>query len=201
MDLTDRKPELMSGEELLINGVKPLDFSLLDFWRWSNSDMLSNASRGIFAEFLVATALGIMIEKPREEWATYDLITPDGIKVEVKSSAYLQSWNQTRLSDIKFGIGKTAKFDEFGKMIKEPTQRWADVYVFCLLAHQDKRTVNPLDVSQWEFYVVATKKLNESLPDQQTVSLKPLREVCGKVINYLDLKGAVEFSSSLFKIE
>ncbi|HCS38593.1 MAG TPA: hypothetical protein DIW44_03290 [Anaerolineaceae bacterium] len=187
MDLTDQKPTLKSGNEPLINGDKQLDFSLLDFWRWGNSDLLSNAARGIFAEFLVATALGIKIEKPREEWATYDLITPDGIKVEVKSAAYLQSWNQTRLSEIKFGIGKTKKFDLNGRMQNEPAQRWADVYVFCLLAHQDKRTVNPLDVSQWEFYVVATKILDELCSERQSISLHPLRDICRKAILYSDV--------------
>lgn len=187
MDLTDQKPTLKTGNEPLINGDTPLNLSLMDYWRWSNSDLLSNAARGIFAEFLVATALGIPIEKPREEWATYDLITAEGIKVEVKSAAYLQSWNQTRLSEIKFGIGKTKKFDLNGKMINEPPQRWADVYVFCLLAHQDKRTVNPLDVSQWEFYVVETEKLNELCSERQSISLNPLSEICGQVVLYSDV--------------
>ncbi|MHB8086707.1 MAG: hypothetical protein ACYDH2_00510 [Anaerolineaceae bacterium] len=187
MDLTDQKPTLKSGEEPLVMGNSPVNVSLIDYWRGSNSDLLSNAARGIFAEFLVATALGIPIEKPREEWATYDLITADGIKVEVKSAAYLQSWNQTKLSEIKFGIGKTKKFDLNGKMINEPAQRWADVYVFCLLAHQDKRTVNPLDVSQWEFYVVATERLNELCFERHSISLKPLRVISYTpvIYNYL----------------
>jgi hypothetical protein len=187
MDLTNQKPTLKSGKEPLINGTTPLDISLFDFWRWSNSDLLSNAARGIFAEFIVANALGIEIMVPREEWATYDLKTKDDITIEVKSAAYLQSWNQTKLSEIKFGIGKTNKFDQNGKMINEPPQRWADVYVFCLLAHQDKRTVNPLDVSQWEFYVVSTKRLNELCSERHSISLKPLRDLCGNVITYTEL--------------
>ncbi len=192
MDLTDQKPTLKTGKEPLINGNTPLGVSLFDFWRWSNSDLLSNAARGIFAEFLVANALGIEIMVPREEWATYDLITKDDITIEVKSAAYLQSWNQTRLSEIKFAIGKTNKFDQNGKMINEPPQRWADVYVFCLLAHQDKRTVNPLDVSQWEFYVVETKRLNELCSERQSISLKPLMEICGKSIKYEDIKREIK---------
>jgi hypothetical protein len=187
MDLTNQKPTLKSGKEPLINGTTPLDISLFDFWRWSNSDLLSNAARGIFAEFIVANALGIEIMVPREEWATYDLKTKDDITIEVKSAAYLQSWNQTSLSEIKFAIGKTNKFDQNGKMLNEPAQRWADVYIFCLLAHQDKRTVNPLDVSQWEFYIVATKILDELCTERQSISLKPLMEICGTAITYKEI--------------
>lgn len=192
MDLTDQKPSLKTGNEPLTNGDQPFNLSLMDYWRWSNSDLLNNAARGIFAEFLVATALEIPIEKPREEWATYDLITPDGITIEVKSAAYLQSWNQTRLTDIKFGIGKTKKFDQNGKVLNEPPQRWADVYVFCLLAHQDKRTVNPLDVSQWKFFVVATKKLNKLCFERQSISLKPLMDMCGKPVSYEEVLSEVK---------
>ena len=88
---TGKEPFTLNGEEL------PFDVSA--FWRWSSSDLLGNALRGVLAEFIVASALGIT-ERPREEWDAYDLITPSGLKVEVKSSAYLQSWQQTKLSKI-----------------------------------------------------------------------------------------------------
>ncbi len=38
-----------------------------DFWSWAYSDLLSNANRGVFAEFIVAVALGVH-EQPRLEW-------------------------------------------------------------------------------------------------------------------------------------
>ena len=53
---------LKTGSERLIYDDKILDFSLLDFWRWSVSDILSNATRGRFAEFIVATAAKIDIK-------------------------------------------------------------------------------------------------------------------------------------------
>jgi hypothetical protein len=187
MDLSNLPAALKSGAEPLIDSHKSLGLSLVDFWRWSNSDLLSNAARGIFAEFLVAAALGIKIEKPREEWATYDLKTKEGITIEVKSAAYLQSWNQNRLSSIKFDIKKKKGSDDYGRTIEGAPQRWADVYIFCLLAHQDKGTVNPLDVSQWEFYVVATKRLNEQFPEQGSLSLKPLKDVCGKSVLFSEV--------------
>ena len=39
--------------------------------------------------------------------------------------------------------------------------RHSDVYVFCLLAYKgDKRMLDPLDLSQWEFYVVKTSEID-----------------------------------------
>ena len=59
-----------------------MDLTLLDFWSWSASDLVSNATRGRLAEFIVANALGVE-SGIREEWAAYDLATATGIKIEV----------------------------------------------------------------------------------------------------------------------
>ncbi|MDM8523410.1 hypothetical protein QUF80_08570 [Desulfococcaceae bacterium HSG8] len=39
--------------------------------------------------------------------AAYDLETHDGIKIEIKSAAYVQSWHQKDYSKITFRIPKT----------------------------------------------------------------------------------------------
>src|SRR5262252_1100889 len=73
------------------------DLRLGDFWRWAFSDLVSNVTRSTLAEFLVATAVGD--SRPvREEWADFDVLTPAGVRVEVKSSAYLQTWFQRQSS-------------------------------------------------------------------------------------------------------
>ena len=56
----------------------------------------------MLAEFIVATALGIPTDGVREGWAAWDLTTPGGVRVEVKTAAYLQSWAQKELSKISF---------------------------------------------------------------------------------------------------
>ena len=53
------------------------------------------------AEFLVARALGAS-QSTRAAWDNYDVLSPTGIRIEVKSSAYLQSWSQRRLSSLRF---------------------------------------------------------------------------------------------------
>ena len=86
------KVKKKKGSELFHNKNKKLSYDLLSFWQWSMSDLLSNATRGILAEFIIAKALDIKTIV-RDEWAAYDLITEDGIKIEVKSAAYIQSWD------------------------------------------------------------------------------------------------------------
>ena len=119
--------------------------TLGDYWRWSSSSVLDNTERGILAEFLVANALGLT-DKPRVEWGSYDLKMPDCTKIEVKSSAYLQSWRQKKYSTIEFGIARTKEaWDAHtGKsQTHDPPKRIADIYVFCLLTAQGQSHGRP----------------------------------------------------------
>lgn len=141
------------------------------------SDLVSNATRGRLAEYIVARALGISTAGVRDEWAAYDLITPHGIRIEVKSAAYLQSWHQTALSKITFSIRKARTWDSKTNLLDDTPVRSADVYVFALLAHQDKATLDPLDLDQWEFYVVPTRVLDERARSQHSITLASLQEI------------------------
>src|SRR5687767_12610590 len=103
-----------TGQEIFEHNGKPLEISLIDFWRWSASDLVSNTMRGILDEFIVASALGITKGggSVRSEWDAYDLLTSGGIRIEVKSAAYLQSWYHQKLSTISFGIRPTSKWED-----------------------------------------------------------------------------------------
>ena len=171
--LEKRPVTLKTGDEHLSDTGK----TLLDFWRWNGSDLASNATRGLLAEFIVASALGINPSIPREEWSAWDLTSPEGIKIEVKSAAYLQSWAQRELSKIIFSIRPARAWDSVsGKMAQEP-QRSADVYVFCLLKHKDKETLNPLDIEQWEFYVLSTAELNNYNRSSTSITLPSIQKL------------------------
>ena len=93
-----------TGLERFHAGGQPLSFDLLSFWQWMASDLVSNATRGRVAEYLVARSLGLAEEDVRDEWAAFDLRTTSGFRVEVKSAAYLQSWHQSNLSRITFVV-------------------------------------------------------------------------------------------------
>lgn len=165
-----------------------LDFNVLDYWRWSASDLVGNTARGILAEYIVVRALAIPTdEQVRDEWAPFDLETREGIKIEVKSAAYIQSWEQERVSRISFGTPKTLAWDpESGTLSSEP-KRHADVYVFALFAQQEM-PIDPLDLDQWQFYALSTSKLD----DRKSISLSALeKEKLAWPATYHDLADAV----------
>jgi hypothetical protein len=165
-ELTEMNKTLEKVSITLKTGNEQLSVSgktLLDFWRWNGSDLASNATRGRLAEFIVASALNIDLSEPRDEWSAWDLTSPEGIRIEVKSAAYLQSWAQKNLSRIIFSIRPSRFWDGISSSMAEEPQRSADVYVFCLLKHQVKETLNPLDLGQWEFYVLSTVELNKAV--------------------------------------
>jgi hypothetical protein len=188
----DRIPtQRRTGAERFTDGPTDLGFDLLGFWQWSASDLVENTVRGVLAEYLVAKALGVDVSGPRDGWAPYDLSTPEGVKVEVKSSAYLQSWRQTRLSTPTFRIPRTTAWDSDTDSGENGPKRQADVYVFAVLAHRDKATLNPLDLPQWDFYVLPTSLLDQRAQSQLTISLSSLGRWGASPVQYRDLARAV----------
>ena len=189
-DLARMEVVRRSGHETFRTDGETTDHTLLDFWRWSSSDLLSNATRGVLAEYIVGLALGCTLTT-RIEWDAADLVTPDGIRIEVKSAAYLQTWAQQRVSRITFGIQPTTAWDAATNTISEARRRQADVYVFALVDHQAKATVDPLDLDQWVFHVLPTAVLNEHAAEQKTIGLPRLLTLDPESARYGDLKAAV----------
>ncbi|MFN2145389.1 MAG: hypothetical protein ACK2T7_08535 [Anaerolineales bacterium] len=145
----------------------------------------------MLAEFIVAKALDCDLKSVRSEWDTYDLETKDGTKIEVKSSAYLQSWHQEKLSTISFGIQRTKGWSPDTGLYEENSLRHTDLYIFALLAHKDKSTVDPLNLSQWRFYVVPTRVLDEGMIEQKQISLGSLERLGASAVTYFQLKETV----------
>ena len=188
-------PTRKSGGEPFHNAGETLPFDVLSFWQWCTSDLLSNATRGILAEYIVARALDARPAGVRDEWAAFDLLTGDGTKVEVKSAAYLQSWHQDKLSYICINISKTRAWDPNTNVYSNIAMRQADVYVFALLAHKEKQTVDPLDVAQWQFYVLPTRVLDERTRSQHSITLATLKRLAGEVVSYSELAKAVRIAA------
>jgi hypothetical protein len=180
-----------TGQERFHANGHALSFDLLSFWQWSASDLVSNATRGRLAEYIVAQALRLATAGVREEWAAFDLQTPSGIKIEVKSAAYVQSWHQEKLSPITFVVPKTRAWDAVTNVQSREARRQADVYVFALLAHQDKTTIDPLNVNQWQFYVLPTTTLDARTRSQHSITLKSLEQLCGGTVPYGELRKAI----------
>jgi len=185
------------GHEPFHAGHRMLPFTLLDFWQWSSSDVVGNTMRGILAEYIVGQALNAqgIRDGVREEWATFDLTDTNGVPVEVKSAAYIQTWAQKTLSAISFKYPKTYDYDpDTGEQSATKT-RHAQVYVFALLKNQDQASIDPLDMDQWEFYVVPTKTLDERQRSQDSITLRSLQAIC-KPVGFFQVRSSVDCASA-----
>ncbi len=179
-------PKRLTGQELFhIDGANT-PATVCNFWSWAYSTLAANNLRGHLAEFIVASALGIANDKPRVEWDDCDL-EANGLRIEVKSAAYLQSWEQHQPSTISFSIAPSYNWDENQKTRKKNPERNSDAYVFCLLTPRDKRELDPTNLSQWEFYVLPTKVLTAELPIQKTITLNALQALKPRRCNYCNL--------------
>lgn len=167
----------VSSRRLEPSEVLPgLNARVVDFWQWAYSDVLENIQRAFFAEYLVAVALEVT-DARRTGWLGFDL-EYRGLKIEVKSSAFLQAWNQRELSAPGFGIGPKQQLDADGIAYDGDPRYVADLFVFCLFADKDAETANVLDSTRWEFYVVETPTLRERCHNRKRLSLKDLRAFC-----------------------
>lgn len=181
---------LLSGREPFHASGAPLSFTLRDFWSWGASDLVGNALRGMVAEFLVHRGLGCS-SCVRTEWDAVDLVAPSGARVEVKCCGYVQSWQQTKFSVPKFDIAPKRSWYAETNTYSAEAVRPADVYVFALHHHTDRATVDPLDVTQWSFYVVPTTRLNEALPTAKTIGLAGVVRLAGGPTSFEELPARI----------
>ncbi len=184
-----------SGEELFHYNFKKLDFSLEQFWQWGYSDIIGNTVRGILAEYIVAKASGLT-EKVRTEWDAFDLLTEKGLKIEVKSASYIQTWYQKKYSEISFSIRKTKYWDENTNLLAQESKRQADIYVFCLLKHKVQETLNPLDLNQWDFYILPSSVIDKEMGDSKRITLKKLMSLVPVKSDFGNLKRNIELSDT-----
>lgn len=159
-----------------------------EFWSWAFSDLRSNTTRGVLAEFLVGRALGACRDV-RAAWDDFDLLTADGLRVEVKASGYLQSWRQKRLSRINFGrlTGRTwnAETGAFG----EAPELRADVYVFAVQTCQAADRYDPLDLDAWSFFVLSRAAIEKART--RSISIGTIVRLGATEVSFSGLTAAV----------
>lgn len=139
------------------------------------NSLITNNLRGLIAEAIISFALSPDWNWVSADYTGWDFERSDGLRLEVKQSAYLQTWNNIEsLSKPIFDISsKTGYNDSASTLFITKAGRPAHIYIF---AHHIETTSNadhrnPL---QWEFYVVPTS----ALPDQKKISLNPLKSLC-----------------------
>lgn len=182
--------KLLTGNETFSYTIStPPPKKISDFWSWYSSDLMNNTLRGAFAEFVVATAMDINFSYAREDWSEYDLITDDGIKIEVKCSSYLQSWEQNKLSKIIFTCAPSQAFKN--QQYDGVSIRHSDVYVFCVHDCRDREIADPMNLDQWTFYILPTQTLNERIGPQKTISLSSLIKLNPAKVHFHEINQAI----------
>ena len=150
---------VFSGKDTFINGGKLFEGkTVLDFWNRHFSRLGHNLIRGHLAEYIVSVALGVDKSSPGR-WDSYDL-EKNGVKFEVKCTSRIQDWGDEELeypNKVMFRVG----FDGEGEL-------HADYYVFALLDEDDKSKFNPIDLSQWKFWVFTRSTIRRWIGDNKT---------------------------------
>ncbi len=177
-----RAPQLTGTESFF--GV---DATVIDFWKFAMNDLRTNNVRGYLAEFFVARAIGST--GMRVEWAPWDVTGPDGTRVEVKSSGYLQAWGQRKLSIPRFRVGAAYGWDEVTGAWSTKQEFNADAYVFCLQTAVTHDDYDALDISQWEFYVARRDAIEAQ--GGASMGLPTLAKVAGPPVSFSALGDAI----------
>lgn len=188
--------DILTGDEHFLYNGTPINRLLNDFWAWQSSDLLNSSIRGALAEYIVATALDLDYIQSRNAWNDHDL-EYQGKSIEVKSSAYLQSLNQSpqngndKLSRICFTI-YPSRPSTASLWDNDDISRHSDLYVFCLFSCKDRATANPMSLEQWDFYIIKTTTIDEMLGNQRSVSLSSLIQLPVIQCNYDELKDSID---------
>jgi hypothetical protein len=135
--------------------------------------LITNVFRGHVAEAIVDAALAPEWTWCAADYASCDFERADGMRLEVKQSAVLQSWSPEPPKKItgSFDVAARQGYWEGPAWIAEPGRR-AHIYV---LAHHQiiDESADHRDPSQWLFYVIRSSEL----PPVKKISLGPLQRL------------------------
>ena len=181
----------MTGKEAFVFENEALGFNFLDFWKFHYSNIYS--LHGEIAEFVVARALGITKAQNAAYWTLWD-ITYRNIRIEVKATAYYHLWNSDgKVSKQRtFGITKAKGTYDSAISGNSDFCRQNDIYVFCLNIGNTKEESNPLDLNNWEFYIIPTTIINEKCGNNKTISLGKIKSLGFSAKRYNQIKDEID---------
>ncbi len=177
------------GSDAFISEGKEV-FSVLDFWKYQFSNL--NSFGPELAEFFVARALGIKKAENTDYWTAYDMSYKNQ-RIEVKSTQYVHAWNKTRVSrERTFSIEPT-KNSYWGDKSAIKYERQNDLYIFGINQNQSIENHDPLNIDNWEFYVVPTYRINSYAGERQkTISLNVVKRLSGGGVSFSELRHKVD---------
>ena len=150
---------------------------------------IQNNLRAIVVEVIVDFALRPDWKHCSEDWNSWDFEHTSGARLEVKQTAFRQSWKSPPSpKERRFDIAPRTGYWHEGTTWTDKIGRHAHIYVFAVHPIEDD-TVDHRDPSQWRFYVLETSKL-PPLP-QKSIGLATVKAK-GKEVDWQGLLHAVE---------
>lgn len=168
---------------------KELDFEMIDLWRAKYSNIYN--MQETIAEFIVERALGVEKSFNTDYWTLYD-IPYRNKRIEIKETSYYHPWNEGgKVSQQRtFGITKAnsnyENADEENKY-----ERQNDIYVFCLNTGETRESSNPINLNNWEFYIVPTSIINEECGNNKSISLNRVKSFA-TAVTYDKIKESID---------
>lgn len=176
-----------------LSGDEPIGstgFTVRDFWSWLASDLRTNTTRSLLAEFIVAIAVGAE-HTTRIEWDSFDVRSPAGTRIEVKAAAYRQAWAQRKPSAIRFTRLCARTWTPQSAYSDAQTYN-AQVYVFALHTALDHESYDALDINQWVFWVLSTAAVEAE--GTSSISMSTLDRRTERV-TFADLDAAIQVAA------
>ena len=198
MELSNENISLLSGHENFTDNGSPIGLSISDFWRFQYSNIWD--MQEYIAEFLVAKALGLVVPQNCNGWTLWDILY-NGVKIEIKSTAYYHSWRSDGKVSNRRSFGITKAYSKYKDSTSE-YKRQNDIYIFCLNMGNTKEESNPLHLENWQFYIVPTKIIDEKCKDNKTRSLGQVRKLTNSTtgVTYTNLRREIDRIIDVFEL-
>ena len=187
-DIQKHSDHQLLGNEHFTKKGEATELTILEFWRWHFSEIFDLQSK--IAEYIVGKALGLTEAQNVGEWTLFDMMYR-GKRIEIKETSYYHAWQtdeEPKSKQRSFGITKA--YDNY-KAENSPLRRQNDIYIFCLNTGETREASNPLELNNWQFYVLSTDVINRKCGDAKTISLSRVEKLAKKV-SYSELKGEVD---------
>lgn len=177
---SDKKPAILNGKITHVT----------DFWRWAFSTLEDNTLRGIVGQYIVAWAIGAD-NVVHDSWQAYDLLAPNGRKIEVKTTSFAQIWKYGEKNRRPLFVIKPTRYYTHEKGLEDKVSYNADIYVLCYYSWTDSNSMDVTNISHWKFWVFSLSELLSILNGKKSISVKKLEQLCSKPLTAFELKDAV----------
>ncbi len=173
----------IDGKPAIINGKNS---KILDFWQTMFSRLESNTLRGKVGEYIVSWALSVD-NRPQDPWQAFDLLSPNGKRIEVKTTSFVQDWEHGEENRTpKFVIKPTRNYTS-DKGLAKDTSYNADIYVLCYYSWLDKKTTDVTNLNHWKFWVFSLKELLNIFDGHHSITVKKLESLGHRPVSAFDL--------------